>query len=249
MYPALLAVICILLPLVWVQRRLHVEIQLIFLLLTRRTDLTAALFSILFFPGVLLHEGSHFVTARVLGVRTGRISLLPRAMPGGRLQMGYVETAAADPLRDALIGAAPLIVGGLFTAYAGLYPLGLLQLWNVLQASGLPSAAEALPGLAFRPDFWIWLYLTFVVSSMMLPSPSDRRAWLPVAVAISVLVGLALIAGAGPWAAANLAPLLDRGLRAAALVFGISLFLHLVLLLPLHPLRQALAHTLGLQVR
>lgn len=249
MYPALLAAAGLLLPLIVVQRRLHAEIQLLFLLLTRRADLATALFSILFFPGVLLHEGAHLIAARLLGVRTGRISLLPKSLPGGRLQMGYVETEAVDPLREALIGAAPLLAGGLFTAYAGLHPLGLPDLWSIARELGVSAAAAALPGMTSRSDFWIWLYLTFVVSSMMLPSPSDRRAWLPVAALVTAAAGLAVVAGAGPWAAEHLAPLLERGLRALGLVFGISLGLHLAILAPIHLLRRAAASLLGLEVR
>jgi hypothetical protein len=48
-------------PLLLLQPVLHREIQAVFLLLTRRPALTIGLFSLIFFPGVLLHEGSHFV--------------------------------------------------------------------------------------------------------------------------------------------------------------------------------------------
>jgi hypothetical protein len=246
-----------LVPLIFVQRRLHAEIQLIFLLLTRRIDLAIALFSILFFPGVLLHEGSHYLMAKLLGVRTGRVSLLPRSLPGGRLQMGYVETEIVDPLRETLIGAAPLIAGGLFVAFAGLYRLGLLNLWNAYAARGLDAALEAIPSLAGGADFWLWLFLTFVVSSTMLPSASDRRAWLPLALVVGGLFVIGLLAGgyaAGgmaavtPWLAANLAPPLERLLRALALVFGISLGLHILLVIPLYLLRRLLSYVLRLEV-
>ena len=52
------------------QRWLHREIHAVFLLITRRPGLSVGLFSLVFFPGVLLHETSHFLTARILGVRT-----------------------------------------------------------------------------------------------------------------------------------------------------------------------------------
>ena len=84
-YRGLLWLILALGPLLILQRLLHREIQLIFLYITRRVDLAMALFSLLFFPGVLLHEGSHFLAARLLGVRTGGFSILPHLLPGGRL--------------------------------------------------------------------------------------------------------------------------------------------------------------------
>jgi hypothetical protein len=237
-----------LIPLLFVQRRLHAEIQLIFLLLTRRVDLAIALFSIIFFPGVLLHEGSHFVMARLLGVRTGKVSLLPRSLPGGRLQMGFVETEVVDPLRETLIGAAPFITGGLIVAFVGLYRLGLLNLWNLYQSGGEMAVRAALPTLTGQPDFWLWLYLAFVVSSTMLPSASDRRAWLPLALVLGLLAGISLLAGAGPWLAVNVAPYLERLFAALALVFGISLALHVLFVIPLYVLRRLLSWVLHLEV-
>jgi hypothetical protein len=232
----------------FLQRRLHSEVQNIFLLLTRRVDLTIALFSILFFPGVLLHESSHYLMAKLLRVRTGRVSLLPRALGGGKLQMGFVEVAASDPLRETLIGAAPLIAGGLFTAFAGLVRLGLLELWNRYALGGLPAASAALPALAERPDFWLWLYLTFVISSTMFPSAADRHAWLPVMAVIGSAAAIGMLAGAGPWLAANVAPLLERALLAVAIVFIISLALHAVFIVPLWVIRRLLSAMLHLEV-
>jgi hypothetical protein len=81
-----------LLPLVFLQRFLHREIQAVILLLTRNIQLTIGLFSVLFFPGVFLHELSHFLMAKVLSVRTRGFSLIPQSLSDGRLQMGYVET-------------------------------------------------------------------------------------------------------------------------------------------------------------
>ncbi len=47
--------------------------------------------------------------AKLLGVRTGKFSLIPQPLPDGHLQLGYVEAAHSDILRDSLVGAAPLI--------------------------------------------------------------------------------------------------------------------------------------------
>lgn len=235
-------------PLFFAQRSLHREIQAIFLLITRRSDLAIALFALLFFPGVLLHETSHFLMARLLGVRTGRLSLLPRPLPNGRLQLGYVETQASDWVRETLIGAAPLITGGLLVAYAGVQRLGLTTAWDAL-SSGAPGALQqALSAMLARPDFWLWFYLTICVSSTMLPSASDRRAWLPLSLVSALLLGLGWLAGAGPWLLNNAAPVVNRALEAAALVLAISLGLHLVLLPPFWLARRGLSRVSGLEV-
>ena len=94
-------------PLLFAQRSLHRELQAVLLLVTRRVDITMMLFSVVFFPGILLHESSHYLVARILGVRTGGFSLLPKPLPNGKLRLGYVETEATDWLRDALKSICP----------------------------------------------------------------------------------------------------------------------------------------------
>ena len=235
-------------PFLLLQRRLHLEIQSVLLLIFRRSDVSLALFSLLFFPGVLLHEVSHYLMARLLGVRTGRFSLIPRPLENGRLQLGYVETAKADVLRDALIGVAPLLSGGLFVAYAGVAHMGLPTMWeNAINGSG-QTLPEAIRILFARSDFWLWFYLIVAVSSTMMPSRSDRRAWLPVILAAVFLLVLGLLAGAGPWLVENLAMPLNEALRAIAMVFAISLLVHLVLVLPFFLLVKILERFTGFRV-
>jgi hypothetical protein len=235
-------------PFFILQRRLHIEIQATFLLLTHRVDISLVLFSILFLPGVLLHEVSHYLTARMLGVRTGGISLFPHPLDDGRLQMGYVETAKTDILRDALIGLAPLLAGGIFVAYVGLIRLGLVALWERITTGATSDWYEGVAYLVARPDFWIWFYLLFVVSSTMMPSRSDRRAWLPVLLIWAVILALSLLAGAGPWIFENLAPYVYQALGAVAIVLGISLAVHLVLVVPFYLLRKVLERLTGYRV-
>ena len=74
--------------LVVLQRSLHREIQAFLLILTRRTGLTEAIFALIFLPGVFLHELSHFLMAKVLGVQTGKFSLIPQAQPNGQTPPG-----------------------------------------------------------------------------------------------------------------------------------------------------------------
>lgn len=235
-------------PLLFAQRWLHREIQLVLFILTRRQAAALGLFSMLFFPGVFLHEFSHFLAARLLGVRTGRFSLLPKVMADGKLRLGYVETAGSDLFRDALIGAAPLMTGGAAVAFIGIDRLGLAPLFEFAGQSDWPGFWHGLGLLPALPDFWLWFYLAFAVSSTMMPSASDRRAWLPIVVAILAAAGLALLAGAGPWMLEHLAPWLNQAFRALATVFGISLALHLALLLPFRLLRGIIMRLSGLRL-
>jgi hypothetical protein len=235
-------------PLLIFQRALHREIQAVLLLATRRADVSLALFSLIFFPGVLLHEVSHLVTAKLLRVRTGRLSLFPRPLADGRLQLGYVDVASSDIVRDALIGLAPLVTGLLVIGYIGLGRMNLLQAGNSLIGGDLNAFVQQLGELPGLPDFWVWFYLAFAVSSTMFPSASDRRAWLPLLLITALLAGLALLAGAGPWLVQNLAPRLNGGLRVVAAVFATSLGIHLMLFLPFFGLRLLLSRITGYRV-
>ncbi len=239
----------VVLPLVFLQRLLHREIQAVFLIITRNPGLTVGLFSILFFPGVLLHEFSHFVVAKLLGVRTGGFSIFPQSTPEGRLQLGYVETAHTDLARDALIGAAPLVTGGLFVAYAALYHLHLNTLWETFSNGQLDLFWQGIAVLPQVRDFPLWFYLTFAVSSTMLPSDSDRYAWLPLGLLIGVLVALAAMAGAGPWMLTHLAPFLNEFLRAVAIVMGLSAVVHVIFILPIFLSHRLLTQLTGVDIR
>jgi hypothetical protein len=237
-----------LLPLVFLQLLLHREIQAVFLILSRSPEFTVTIFSVIFLPGVLLHEFSHYLMAVILGVDAPRFSLVPQMLADGRLQLGYVETVNTDIIRDSLIGAAPLIAGGLSVAYLSVSRLDLLPLWDVLRNGQLNLFWMGITLLPRVKDFPLWFYLVFTISSTMLPSRSDRHAWMPLGVTVVVLLVLAVVAGAGTWMLNYMAPLLNAFLRSSATVFGLSAMLHAVLILPIGLLHLGLAKITGVDV-
>lgn len=241
--------ILMLVPLILLQRLLHREIQAVLLILTRDANITIGIFSIIFLPGVFLHELSHFVMAKILRVPTGRFSIFPRSLPGGRLQLGYVETARSDVVRDSLVGAAPLIVGTLFVAYVAVEHFEMRLLWDVLRNRQFDLFWLGLRALPNVGDFYLWFYLVFAVSSTMMPSESDRHAWLELSISVGVLFAIVLLFGAGPWMMNNLAPQANNFFGFVAALFGLSNFVHILLILPTALIHKLLSRITGLDVQ
>lgn len=235
-------------PLLIIQSRLHRELQAVFLLITRQVDVSLILVSVLLLPGVLLHEVSHYTVANILGVPTGKISIIPKVLGDGHLQLGYVETAETDIVRETLIGIAPLMAGVLFIAFVSFSQLGIPATWKNLEVGRLFNRPSDITNLYNSADFWIWFYLVFTVSSTMMPSRTDRRAWLPVAVIFVILLCIALVLGAGPWMWENLAAPLDQLFQVLAIVFGISLAIHVILIFPLLVARKLITRLTGVIV-
>jgi len=240
--------VVMLVPLIFLQRLLHREIQAVFLILTRNPRLTMGIFQMIFLPGVFLHEAGHYLMAKILCVPTGRFSILPQPLPDGRLQMGYVETARADIVRDSLIGAAPLIVGTIFVAYVSVYQLEMRVLWDVLREGQFNLFWMGIRALPNGSDFYVWFYLTFVVSSTMMPSESDRHAWLELVISVGVLFSITLLIGAGPWMLKSVAPVISNFLSSIAVIFGLSSIVHVVLVLPTLLVHKLLARATGVDV-
>ena len=160
----------------WIHRHLHGVAHLI----TGNKNWAVILYAIVLFPGVLLHELSHWLTANVLGVRTGSFSVLPKIGSDGTIQLGYVEyykSSSVGPIRESLIGSAPMISGTAAVLLIALHIFDLPSLVVALQTGDVNTLIQALIVLFGTRDFLIWLYLIFAISNAMMPSASDRRAW------------------------------------------------------------------------
>ncbi len=240
-FDGLIWVIGTLTGLIVLQKTLHREIQAVILLLSQRPGLTQILFAVILFPGVLLHETSHYLSAKLLGVKTGRFSIIPRTQEDGKLRLGYVEIASAGFVREALIGLAPLVTGIILVAYIAIFQMTLLPTWEYIRLANFSSMWAHLMTLPQSNDFWLWFYVAFSISSTMMPSASDRHAWLPLGLLLFGLLGLAILAGAGSWMLDTLAPPLNQFLQACAMIFGFSALLHLLLIIPFWVMHKIIA--------
>jgi hypothetical protein len=237
-----------LVPLLFLERWIHRHLQGIFLLLTRDHDLATVLYSALFLPGVALHEGSHWIMAKALGVRTARVSLWPRRQPDGTLRLGFVETEKVDFVREALIGLAPLVAGCVAVVLIGSWRLAVGPVGEAIAVGDVLGIGQGVIASLQRADSLIWLYLLFVISNSMMPSQSDRRAWLPLTIMLT-LAGVALYyVGAVPLVMQGVGEPLAAGVRVIATAFSITIGVNLIIIPVVWLIEKAIIRATGLQI-
>jgi hypothetical protein len=155
-----------------VTRWLGFRVQGLVYLLTGNRMASVYAYYALVLPGTVLHEGSHWAVARLLGVRATAFSLMPVTRSERRVQLGAVTLQGADPLRASLIGLAPLVSGTVAVLMIG----GKFGLMPGAMAS-LDGLGAAWLAIRAAPGAWLWLYLLLAISNAMFPSASDRAAW------------------------------------------------------------------------
>lgn len=173
------------------QRWIHQHLRGLALLITNKQNWAIILYALILFPGVLLHELSHWFTALLLGVRTGAISLIPKPGRDGSIQLGYVEYYRGSnlgPIRESFIGGAPLIAGTTAILLIAFHIFGFGNLATAIESGDIDQFTLALGQLFTTPDFLLWLYLIFAVSNAMMPSASDRKAWPAFLVVVGALL-------------------------------------------------------------
>jgi len=233
-----------LLPLLFLQRWITRHVQIILQLLVRHDQIAVILNQLIFIPGVLVHEASHWLVAKFVGARTVGFSVWPRRQEDGTLRMGFVQTERVDFIREALIGVAPLLAGSAAVVAIGYARLAAGEV-GVALAEGDLALAFQLFGRANSSDLLIWLYVMFALSNTMLPSASDRRAWPAVAILLVVLGGLLAYLGLGPIVEQSFGELIAAGVRVIAAAFTITILLNLLALPLIYAVEWLLWQWLG----
>ncbi len=131
--------------------------------------------SIIFLPGTVIHELSHFLFAILTGARTGKIEIFPRILEEdfeseekGGVTLGFVQTQKLNPIQGVFVGLAPFFVG-----------LALL-IWisSSIQSSYLSTSYYLL---IFQG------YLFFTISNSFFPSGSDLKHVIPATMILAIL--------------------------------------------------------------
>jgi hypothetical protein len=169
----------------WITR----QVQLLGLHLTGDERAAQMTYYLLMLPGILLHELSHVLMAKLIGLKVGAFSLGPRAQNQTSIELGSVTVSRADVFRESLVGLAPFLSGTAVLVLVGTRVFDVQALGQAGSAEGVGGLMRALPGIWQVPDFWIWTYIIFVVSNAMMPSPSDRQPWLLAGIYLAVALG------------------------------------------------------------
>jgi hypothetical protein len=231
----------------WIQTHLHG----LSLLVTGKPERAIYLYAIVLFPGVLLHELSHWLTATLLGVRTGSFSVLPRRAPDGTLQLGYVEyyrSKTLDPIRESLVGGAPLIVGTIVILLISFNVFSVIEFAGAIESGDLDLMTFALSNL-FQTDYvLLWIYLIFAISNAMMPSKSDRRAWPAFVVIMIILAGLVYLLGIQSQLASGVAAPALTAFGYLGIAFSVAIGVDLIFMLVLFALESIIARLKGVSV-
>ncbi len=229
----------------WVTR----GVQTIGWLLSGDENVVMVAYYLLMFPGILLHELSHFVTARVLGIRVTDFRLGPRKRKNSKsIELGSVSVYSGGAIRDSLVGVAPFAAGTavlLLVSYT-VFDVGTLgRIWNAEGWNGFFRTARTMPQ---TPDFWLWLYLIFTVSNAMMPSRADRKPWLLASLYAGGVLLIAWVLGAFSFFDASMRAHILDALQVLTLAFlftaiinmvgGIILWVSVTALLGLHQAQE-----------
>jgi hypothetical protein len=228
-----------LLALAWLGNQVSLHIQIPVYLLTRSPGLAMVVLFLVFWPGVMLHEGAHWLMAQLLGLKTGKFRVWPE-MRKDSLRLGSVTVHSGGPVAISLVGMAPLVVGVPIIALIGHRIFGAHAVIDAFAQGRWLDGIEVF-WLALRStDGLVWAFFLFAIANAMMPSESDRAAAMPVlqyAAVVAVfyfLLGLPLapLDAALAW----LAPVLQD--LSSALIF--TILLDLVVLAVLVPIRLLL---------
>lgn len=243
----LLALAVVLVLLLLLERWIHRHLQGAMLLLSGDPELAVVLYALPLLPGIILHEASHALTARILGVKVGRISLRPQ-MEDQRIQLGFVPVEATDIVRASLIGLAPLVSGSIVIMLIGylVFDIGTLQ--EALLEADLAAIGAGLREMLRAPDLWLWAYGVFAVGNTMFPSRSDRQTWTPVILFLALIGLLLWLAGAWPAIVNRLADLFIAAVRWLVIVYGFTAAVDLIFMLLILLFEKLLERVKGIRV-
>jgi hypothetical protein len=229
---------------IFLQRWLHQHIQGFALVLTGNAGCGLRLLFYLLLPGVILHELSHYVVAKLLLVRTSNLQIGLGNTRAKRVSLGSVNIERTDTLRESLVGVAPFVVG--------VGAIWLIAAWgfDVLPQAGGAWALMLQRVREYANDWttWLDLYLIFAVSTAMIPSESDREPWGPVITFFGLGVAILFVLGWTPRIPSDLVTLARNWLDALTFALGLAVIVNGAIAIALWILEQTIERLSGKRV-
>ncbi len=204
------------------QRWLQRHIQVLTFILTGDPGCALRALFYLLWPGVVMHELSHYVVARLLWVPTGGFHIGLSRASGSQVSLGSVSVGRSDPIRDSLVGVAPFATGiAAILAIAG-WGFGL---WP---ESGFSLEVIIARVAEYATDWttWLDLYLIFAVSTAMIPSESDREPWGPIIAVLGFGVAVLFLMGWAPHVPAGVVQTARQLVDALTFALGIAIIVN-----------------------
>jgi hypothetical protein len=229
------------------ERWIHRHLQGTMLLLTGDREVAVMLYALPLMPGILLHEVSHAVVAKILGARVGRVSIRPK-LADERIQLGFVPVEETDVVRASLIGLAPLLAGSAVILLIGYLAFDIGAMQQAFVEADWSSLVASFAEMLKAPDIWLWLYLIFAISNTMLPSQSDRESWTPIILFLVLAVVLAWFAGLGRTIVDSLGQPLDLATRWLTAVYGFTIVADLPFVLVIALVERIVGRMKGVRV-
>ncbi len=147
------------------------EMFFLFYALFKNEHLVFSLVTLIFFPGTIIHELSHFLTAMALGHRVHSITVFPQRK-GSYIKLGSVLYEKKDIVRSIIVGIAPIF-------------FGLFILWFINNFHLFPQQNPFIN--------IVILYFIFAISSSMFSSKQDLIDIIFIIPIFIVLVGVIYI--------------------------------------------------------
>lgn len=209
-------------------RQIFTLLYTLFYLPTKHKTISNSIVSLIFLPGTVVHEFSHALIARLLGVQIGEIILYPhKDKETGEFKAGSIEIEKVDLFRLSLIGIAPSLIGLAILTLTILYMFEFsLPLGELL----------SIPATLLEPRNYLFFLIIFIVSMTMFTSRRDLKEFLIVAPAITIILGLLYLAGFKVNLNGVMIAEIEKLLTNLAFVLGVTLsvdlFVYIFLFIP-----------------